>query len=57
MNTPVRIADIPVTLLQANQITFDDFYDELDASDGTPYLVQKVWSLKDNALVAFATAQ
>jgi hypothetical protein len=49
-----EIGDIPGTLLDANQISLSDFYDELDASDGTPYLVQKVWSLQANAPVAFA---
>jgi hypothetical protein len=49
-----EVADIPPTLYTANQIGIDGLLDELDAADGTPYLVQKVWSLWDNAPVAFA---
>lgn len=51
-----EIGDIPGTLLDANQISVNDFVDELDAPDGTPFLVQKVWSLKANAPIAFAAA-
>jgi hypothetical protein len=49
-----EVADIPPTLYTANQIGIDGLLDELDAADGTPYLVQKVWSLWANAPVAFA---
>jgi hypothetical protein len=49
-----EVADIPATLYIANQIGIDGLLDELDAADGTRYLVQKVWSLWDNAPVAFA---
>jgi hypothetical protein len=51
-----EVADIPATLYVAGQIGIDGFVDELDAADGTPYLVQKVWSVGDNAPVAFAMA-
>jgi hypothetical protein len=49
-----EIADIPATLFDDNQIDDTAFIDELDASDGTLFLVQKVWSLEDKAPVAFA---
>jgi hypothetical protein len=49
-----EIGDIPGTLLDANKISIDGFLDQLNAADGTPYLVQKVWSLADDAPVAFA---
>jgi hypothetical protein len=49
-----EIGDIPVTLYNDNQISIDGLLDQLNAADGTPYLVQKVWSLKDKAPVAFA---
>ena len=48
-----EVADIPATLFADNVIGFGDFADKLDAPDGTPYLVQKVWSNQDNAPVAF----
>ena len=51
-----EIGDIPATLYSDNQISINDLVDELDAPDGTPYLVQKSWSLQDNAPVAFAAA-
>jgi len=51
-----EIGDIPATLYSDNQIGINDLVDELDAADGTPYLVQKSWSLQDNAPVAFAAA-
>ncbi len=49
-----EIGDIPETLYSANQISIYGLVDELDAADGTAYLVQTVWSLQDNAPVAFA---
>jgi hypothetical protein len=49
-----EIGDIPATLLDANQITVADYVKQLDATDGTAYLVQTVWSLQDSAPVAFA---
>jgi hypothetical protein len=50
-----EIGDIPATLLDANQITVADYVNQLSGSDGTNYLVQTVWSLQDNAPVAFAS--
>jgi hypothetical protein len=49
-----EIGDIPPTLYDANQISINGLVDQLNDTDGTPYLVQKVWSLQDNASVAFA---
>jgi hypothetical protein len=51
-----EIGDIPPTLYDANQININGLVDQLNASDGTPFLVQKVWSLKDKTPVAFAAA-
>jgi hypothetical protein len=48
-----EIGDIPVSLFAAGTIGQADLIDELDASDGTIYLVQKEWSVKANAPVAF----
>jgi hypothetical protein len=50
-----EVADIPDVLYDAYVIDDADYVDELDAPDGSYYLVQKVWSLKDNAPVAFAS--
>jgi hypothetical protein len=50
-----EVADIPDVLYVAYLIDDADYIDELDASDGSYYLVQKVWSLRDNAPVAFAS--
>jgi hypothetical protein len=49
-----EIGDIPVSLYVDNLINVEDLIDELDASDGTAYLVQKVWSLQAKGPVAFA---
>jgi hypothetical protein len=49
-----EIADIPATLYNDNQISVYALINELDASDGTPYLVQTHWSLQDNSPVAFS---
>jgi hypothetical protein len=49
-----EISDIPVSLFAAGMIGQSDLIDVLHASDGTIYLVQKAWSLKANAPVAFA---
>jgi hypothetical protein len=51
-----EIGDIPVSLYAANRIPKSDFIDQLTASDGTAYLVQKSWSNQDNMPVAFAAA-
>jgi len=48
-----EVADIPATLWDNYQISDAEFVDELDAADGTPYLVQTVWSNKAAASVAF----
>jgi hypothetical protein len=49
-----EVTDIVDELLSEGRIGQHDWYDELDASDGTAYLVEKNWSIKDNAPVAFA---
>jgi hypothetical protein len=49
-----EVGDIPATLWDNYQISDSQYVDELDAADGTPYLVQTVWSNKDAAPVAFA---
>jgi hypothetical protein len=49
-----EIGDIPVSLYNAGRITLADLTDQLTAADGTTYLVQKEWSVKDSAPVAFA---
>jgi hypothetical protein len=48
-----EIADIVLSLFAAGQIDTSGLLDELDASDGTVYLVQKVWSNQANAPAAF----
>jgi hypothetical protein len=50
-----EIGDIPGSLLEAKQIGVNDFVDLLTGGDGTRYLVQKEWSVQDNAPVAFAS--
>jgi hypothetical protein len=49
-----EITDIVDTLYAEGKIDDAGVTDELDASDGTAYLVEKNWSGKDNAPVAFA---
>jgi len=49
-----EIGDIPNELLDAGRIKDTDVYDLLDPGDGNTYVVQKVWSVKDGAPVAFA---
>jgi hypothetical protein len=51
-----EIGDIPAAILNAGQIGVDDFADVLTDSSGNRFLVQKEWSVRDNAPVAFATA-
>src|SRR5947209_17215018 len=48
-----EVGDIPATLWDAYKINDAQYVDELDAADGTPYLVQTEWSNKDAAPVAF----
>jgi hypothetical protein len=49
-----EVADIAATLYDNYLINDADFIDELDASDGNAYLLQKVWSNQDKAPVALA---
>lgn len=49
-----EIGDIPQLLFEAGRIKEDGLLDELDMPDGAVYLVQKQWSLKDAAPIAFA---
>jgi hypothetical protein len=49
-----EIADIPIALNLLGFITDDQTYDLLTGADGTVYVVQKVWSNRDKAPVAFA---
>jgi len=49
-----EIGDIPQLLFEAGRIDEDGLLDELDMPDGSAYLVQKQWSLKDAAPIAFA---
>jgi hypothetical protein len=49
-----EVTDIVDTLYDEGKIGDSGYIDELDASDGTAYLVEKNWSAKDNAPVAFA---
>lgn len=49
-----EITDIVDTLYDDGRIDQTGYVDKLDASDGTAYLVEKNWSVKDNAPVAFA---
>lgn len=51
-----EIADIPLSLHDAFRIKDSDLWDFLPAADGTQYKVQKVWSNRDHAPVAFAPA-
>jgi hypothetical protein len=51
-----EVADIPALLNGIGYITDDQFYDLLVGPDGTKYAVQKIWSVKDRAPTAFATA-
>ncbi len=49
-----EIGDIPLSLLKASMISEADARDHLVAPDGTSYVVQKIWSVKDGKPVAFA---
>lgn len=49
-----EVTDIVDTLYDAGVIGDADMYDELDTPDGAAYVVEKFWSLKDNAPVAFS---
>jgi len=49
-----EITDIVDTLYDEGKIDDAGVTDELDGADGTAYLVEKNWSVKDNAPVAFA---
>jgi hypothetical protein len=49
-----EIGQIPVCLRTAGRISQDDLVDPLVVPDGRPYLVQKVWSVRDGKPVAFA---
>jgi hypothetical protein len=49
-----EIADIVQNLYAAGQISKEEYLDVLVGGDGTRYVVQKVWSVKDGAPVAFA---
>jgi hypothetical protein len=51
-----EIADIVVLLYTAGRIGIWDFVDVLQGADGTLYLVQKVWSVREGRPVAFAPA-
>jgi hypothetical protein len=51
-----ELGDIPVSLYAAGRIQQADLLDELDAPDGTVYLVQKEWSNEASAPVAFTAA-
>ena len=53
-NNNGEIGDIPVSLFAARRISESGLVDQLNALDGTVYLVQKVWSNQANAPVAFA---
>jgi hypothetical protein len=49
-----EIGDIPQDLFAAHMISEADELDHLVAPDGTSYVVQKIWSVKDGKPVAFA---
>jgi hypothetical protein len=49
-----EIGDIPLSLFEAKMIGEADLHDHLIAPDGTSYVVQKIWSVKDGKSVAFA---
>jgi hypothetical protein len=49
-----EIGDIPNALFAAGRISRADWLDTLKGADGTEYLVQKEWSNRDGAPVAFA---
>jgi hypothetical protein len=49
-----EIGDIPVALYYAGRISETDELDILVGGDGTKYIVQKEWSVRDGAPVAFA---
>jgi hypothetical protein len=49
-----EIADIPLSLLEADMMSLDEVRDHLVTADGTKYVVQKIWSVKDGKPVAFA---
>jgi hypothetical protein len=49
-----EVADVVDELLSEGRIGQHNWYDVLDAADGTAYLVEKIWSVKNNAPVAFA---
>jgi len=48
-----EIGDIPVALYNAGRISEADWVDTLKRADGTEYQVQKEWSNRDGAPVAF----
>jgi hypothetical protein len=56
LGTGDEIGDIPATLGGLGYITDDQVFDIVTGADGTNYAVQKIWSVKDKAPVAFATA-
>jgi hypothetical protein len=49
-----EIGDIPLSLFEADMVGEADVRDHLVAPDGTSYVVQKIWSVKDGKPVAFA---
>jgi hypothetical protein len=49
-----ELGDIPVSLYYAGRIAETDELDILVGGDGTKYIVQKEWSVRDGAPVAFA---
>jgi len=49
-----EVTDIVDQLYDDGRIDDSGYADELDGADGTAYLVEKNWSVKDNAPVAFA---
>ena len=49
-----EIADIVQELYSQGRIGKTDYQDTLVGPDGTQYAVQKVWSVQDEAPVAFA---
>jgi hypothetical protein len=51
-----EIGDIPIALFEAGRIKQDDLVDVLRPGPRVAYLVQKEWSVKDSAPVAFAVA-
>lgn len=49
-----EIGDIPDALYAAGRISETELRDTLKGADGTEYVVQKEWSMRDGAPVAFA---